>query len=140
MENATKALLIAAAVLIAILLISLGVGVFNTASESMGDADLSEYEIQKFNEKFAQYNGNNKSGAEVNALMQTVFTHNNAQADASTCVQLLNGSTPVIAASTGITNMPPKESTGARYNIVVNYNAQTGLVESVSYAAVTTTP
>ena len=45
MENATKALLIAAAVLIAILIISLGIVVYNKASEAVtGAGDLSEYE------------------------------------------------------------------------------------------------
>ena len=73
MENATKALLIAAAVLIAILLISLGVGVFNKASEQMEDADLSEYNTQKFNEKFTQYAGANVSGADVNGLIESIL-------------------------------------------------------------------
>ena len=52
MENAVKALLIAAAVLIAILIISLGLVVYNKASETANNAgDLSEYEIQQHNER-----------------------------------------------------------------------------------------
>ena len=52
MENATKALLIAAAVLVAILIISLGLVVYNMAAETVNNsANLSEYEIQSFNEK-----------------------------------------------------------------------------------------
>ena len=44
MENATKALMIAAAVIVAILIISLGIGIFNMASEQVDNAgDLSEY-------------------------------------------------------------------------------------------------
>lgn len=38
MENATKALLIAAAVLIAIVLIALGVNLLNSAGDTSGDA------------------------------------------------------------------------------------------------------
>lgn len=38
MENATKALLIAAAVLIAIVLIALGVNLLNSAGDASGDA------------------------------------------------------------------------------------------------------
>ena len=53
MENATKALLIAAAVLVAILIISLGLVVYNMASETVDNAgNLDEYQIQQFNEKF----------------------------------------------------------------------------------------
>lgn len=39
MENATKALLIAAAVLIAIVLIALGVNLLNAAGDTSGDAE-----------------------------------------------------------------------------------------------------
>ena len=39
MENATKALLIAAAVLIVIVIIALGVRLLNTASDTSGQAD-----------------------------------------------------------------------------------------------------
>ena len=77
MENAVKALLIAAAVLIAILIISLGLGVYNKASETVeGAGDLSEYQIQQFNEKFTKYQGTNVSGSDVNALITTVHNHN----------------------------------------------------------------
>jgi type III secretory pathway component EscT len=60
MENATKALLIAAAVLIAVLLISLVMGVLNSGAEQVDNADLSEYEIQQFNDKFNKYVEENK--------------------------------------------------------------------------------
>ena len=92
MENATKALLIAAAVLIAILLISLGVGVFNSASEQMESADLSEYQIQQFNDKFKKYENTSVSGSDVNALLDTVFNHNMAQEEAATRVAIEWGS------------------------------------------------
>ena len=130
MENATKALLIAAAVLIAILLISLGVGVFTTASEQMGNADLSEYEVGKFNEKFTQYEGTNRSGADVNALLQTVFTHNNAQEDVSLCVGVTGAAT--VTSTKGLTTSPTKVSTGSRYTVKCTYNAKSGLVTSVA--------
>jgi len=89
MENATKALLIAAAVLVVILIISLGIGIFNSASEQIDNAgNLSEYEIQKFNEKFTKYVGENLSAADVNALVKTAFNHNCIQEDASTRVRV----------------------------------------------------
>ena len=76
MENATKALLIAAAVLVAILIISLGLAVYNKASNATDSADLSGAEIQAQNEKFLKYDGKNKRGSEVNALLETVLNSN----------------------------------------------------------------
>lgn len=136
MENATKALLIAAAVLIAILLISLGVGIFQKASEQMGSADLSEYEASKFNEKFSQYAGEKKTGAEVNALIETVFTHNNAQADTTTCVTLKNAGTEIISASNNLTEMPAKVGTGGRHVVKCSYS--NGLINIIEIDPVST--
>lgn len=76
MENATKALLIAAAVLIAILIISLGLVVYNKASETMDSVDMSGQEIQAFNEKFTKYAGDSVRGTEVNALLKTAVNNN----------------------------------------------------------------
>lgn len=87
MENATKALLIAAAVLVVILIITLGLVVYNRASRTAEEAgDLSEYQIQVFNEKFRKYEGTNVTGSAVNGMLKTVLNHNLAQEDSSTCV------------------------------------------------------
>ena len=131
MENATKALLIAAAVLIAILLISLGVGVFNTASEQMGEADLSEYQIQQFNDKFSKYEGENESGSEVNALITTVFNHNNQQDDDAMKVSLTVDGDTIVANTGTTTTSPEKVSTGSRYTVTCTYNEASKLITSI---------
>ena len=138
MENATKALLIAAAVLIAILIISLGVFVYTRASDAVGDLDLSEYEIKQFNEKFTRYEGTNESGADVNALLQTVFNHNNSQPDTSTCVSVSGKAT--VSSSNALTTTPARVSTGARYTITCNIDAKSKLVTSITVTQNTTTP
>lgn len=79
MENATKALLIAAAILIAIIIISLGIAVVNQGREAVGNADLSEAEIEAFNSKFLSYEGSSRSAADVNALLSQVLTHNQTE-------------------------------------------------------------
>ena len=43
MENATKALLIAAAILVAILIISLGLVVYNMAAETVQNVNMSDH-------------------------------------------------------------------------------------------------
>jgi len=49
MENATKALLIAAAVLVAIIIISITLVIVNQGQEAVKGTDLSEMEASKFN-------------------------------------------------------------------------------------------
>ena len=77
MENATKALLIAAAVLIAIIIISFGLTVVRQGQQSVQDADLSEAEVTTFNSKFTVFEGTNKSTSNVNAMLDAVLGHNN---------------------------------------------------------------
>ena len=76
MENASKALIIAGAILLAILLISLGLIVFRNASGTINGANLSKEEIQAFNYQFDGYCGTNKSATEVKNLIQVVMANN----------------------------------------------------------------
>ena len=134
MENATKALLIAAAVLVAILIISLGLVVYNMASETIdGAGDLSEYQIQQYNEKFTKYEGENKSGSDVNAMLKTVFNHNQAQEDDSTMVTVGAGTTPGTSdmITTGMTTSPAKVSTGNRYTVSCQYDENSKLITHI---------
>ena len=79
MENASKALIIAGAILLSILLISLGIMVYTNAKGSIGDANLNSEEIQTFNTKISQYCGKNKSANDMNALMSAIIASNGAQ-------------------------------------------------------------
>ena len=68
MENASKALIIAGAILLAILIISLGILIYNQASGVVNNNAMSEVETQNFNQKFTQYEGNSVRGTTVRAL------------------------------------------------------------------------
>ena len=57
MENASKALIIAAAILLSILIIALGMRVFNSARSATGSVDLSPQEISSHNSRFEAYVG-----------------------------------------------------------------------------------
>lgn len=75
MENASKALIMAGAVLVAILIVSLGVVIFNNFSKSVKDnANMDEQEIANFNSKLTPYMGDSISGSQVNALIQLVIS------------------------------------------------------------------
>ena len=125
MENAVKALLIAAAVLIAILIISLGLVVYNRASETVNSAgDLSEYQVQQFNEKFTKYEGENVSGSDVNALVTTLFIYNlkSEQASRITLTDNASGDSVDIGIDpdsydSEITATPTKVPASRRYSI-----------------------
>ena len=75
MENASKALIIAGAILLAILLISLGIMIFNQAQDTVSNSGMSEAEITAFNNKFLKYEGNQK-GTMVKAMVQEVLANN----------------------------------------------------------------
>ena len=78
MENASKALLIAGAILIVILLIGVGMMVYQGAQGSIQEAvsRMNQQEKQIYNEQFTQYEGTNKKGSQVKALIQAVSTNN----------------------------------------------------------------
>ena len=75
MENASKALIIAGAILLAILIISLGILIYNQAAGIANGNSMSEVEITQFNTQFTQYEGK-QSGTTVRSLLQKVISNN----------------------------------------------------------------
>ena len=129
MENATKALLIAAAVLIAILIISLGLVVYNSSAETVNQANLSQQEVQAANEKFARYNGTNKRGSEVNAMLNTVLNANVDAAAGETGRQVAVSGAVTLAGNAK--SIASQADTSALYTIQVNYDGPGGLVKTI---------
>ncbi len=70
MENASKALLIAGAILLCILIIAIGMFIYNSAQSTITDSmtSLSTQEIDAFNNQFTSYEGA-QTGSQVKALM-----------------------------------------------------------------------
>lgn len=92
MENATKALIIAAAILIAIVLISLGVFVLGQGNTMVQEnSDLSDVEVSTFNSKFEPYLGGNVSGTKVKQLVNAVKQNNLNNTDDSRKITLTTG-------------------------------------------------
>ena len=75
MENASKALIIAGAILLSILLIGLGMMVYSKAKGTLDDTGIDDVAVQTFNSKFSDYEGTNVSGASVNALLTTIVNN-----------------------------------------------------------------
>lgn len=90
MENTTKALVIAACVLVAVLIISLGMSIYSKSSSSEASADsISDVEAMARNKQYQMYEGN-RSGSEVKALLQKAADNNQtlykSQDTIKTCV------------------------------------------------------
>ena len=133
MENATKALLIAAAVLIAILIISLGLVVYNKASETVDSVDMSGNEVQAYNEKFDKYHGVQR-GTEVNAMVKTVFNHNlqqSAAGETEDSGRFITVTGEVELAADAATLPTTMASTGRTYVVTVTHDPVTGLVTTI---------
>lgn len=80
LENSTKALLIAGAVLICIILISIGVFIVNNANNVISTSgDVSNtYSLEVWNKQFSVYEGK-QSGRNVKKLLDTVITANSTK-------------------------------------------------------------
>ena len=91
MENASKALIIAGAILIAILIIGLGVFIFNQAANTFDNNQFDQLAVQQFNAQFEPYEGN-QMGSEVRQLLQKVISNNYTYSDDESMQVKVNGS------------------------------------------------
>lgn len=74
MENASKALIIAGAILLSILIIALGIYVFNMAKGVTDTKALNDIEIAQFNQQFTNYKGK-IIGSGVKTLLDKVISN-----------------------------------------------------------------
>lgn len=96
MENASKALIIAGAILISIVIITLGVMIVNNVTGLIsGASDMSEQEVATFNSKFLSYEGSRVSGSNARALFSLLKSHNNQHRDDPSMQISLNLTTTV---------------------------------------------
>ena len=79
MENASKALLIAGAILICILLIAIGMYIYNSAQGTIQTAagQMGQQEKEMYNAMIRKYIGNSKKGTDVKQMIDDVINQNN---------------------------------------------------------------
>ena len=129
MENASKALIIAGAILLAILIISLGIMIYNQASGVVDSNAMDEVAVTSFNEKFRQYEGQNIRGANVKALINSIAQNNlSNQGDTSKQITLVfdNADKGKITTSNGIS-----VQTGKSYKVECEADTQSGYITTV---------
>ena len=157
MENASKALIMAGAILIAIMIVSLGILVFNKMSSSAKDAaNMDEQEVANFNSKLTPYVGKNINGSQINALIQLVVSIDNNAVNAgdktkSVCIKYPLDATAGAAtntikvndAGTAVDGMDKskrvKTGVGIFYNVEAKYG-NNGLINDITVAVATATP
>lgn len=150
MENASKALIMAGAILIAILVISLGVYIFNNMSNSViENANLDSEEISSFNSQITPYLGQNISGSQVNALIQLAISIDNKALSSSDYIKRVsvyrdsestdNAIVELKADDTAITYGTQRNvATGTFYKVEGTYDGN-GLITSIVVTQNTTT-
>lgn len=82
MENASKALLIAGAILLSILIIAIGMYIYNSASSTITSSvgSMSTQEKDAFNNQFTAYEGA-QTGSKVKALIGVLIANSNTYMD-----------------------------------------------------------
>ena len=78
MENASKALIIAGAILVSILIVGLGVIIYNNVQDVATSGTLDTQQISAHNSPFQGYFGDYVSGSNVRALLTQVQANNSA--------------------------------------------------------------
>lgn len=140
MENASKALLIAGAILIAILLIGIAMMVFGNINGITGMAgqQVDALEIQGFNRQFEQYEGENVSGSNVKTLISNINASNATYADdTSKQIDAGTGSNNVVS-STGTSPKVLSGTIGTNYRYKVTFGKDaSGFINSVTITRVT---
>lgn len=132
MENASKALLIAGAILIVILLIAVGMMVYRGAQGSIQKAigSMSSTEKDIHNSQFEPFIGNKVSGSNVRSLLSKIITNNSD--DNNVKVELTyNG------AKAEPDNVMKKISTAASANYKVEPTYSDGVITAITITAPT---
>lgn len=80
MENASKALIIAGAILLSILIIGLGMFIYQQAAGAMGGANLDPQKANAYNQEFINYAGT-ITGANARSLYNVIASHNRTYTD-----------------------------------------------------------
>jgi hypothetical protein len=138
MENASKALIIAAAILISIMIISLGIWVFSMANKATSGVNLDEATVSQFNQQFAQYEGTRKSGSIVKTLLGTVRSNNTSHVDDASMRVAVTGAATMSSNKTTANDITTEYNTaikaienGSTYDVSFEY-AESGLINKIT--------
>ena len=135
MENASKALIIAGAILLSILIIGLGMYIYTQASGAMSGANLDPQKVNAYNSELEQYAGT-QSGTNVRALCDVIRAHNNANTDDKTLnidIAISNEAPATAAPSDKVTastvnGVKEQIYAGKTYTVTFGYDSNSGYI------------
>ncbi len=125
MENASKALIIAGAILISIVLVSVGVLVVNSLRPDEAIGSITQQEVDSFNSKFLSSTGNSVAGSTVKTLISTVITNNAQNADYQISINDMTASADLSAYRNTINN-------SRRYKVLITEYATDGRIAAIT--------
>ncbi|MCR5185982.1 MAG: hypothetical protein K6D97_02555 [Clostridia bacterium] len=110
MENASKALIIAGAILLSILIIAIGMYIYSSAQAQVENSitNMSTSEIEGFNSTFTSYQGE-QTGSQVKALLNRLVANANTYAEEPAKI-------PCISYNTDDNNPPAEIGKNSAYN------------------------
>lgn len=145
MENASKALIIAGAILLAILIIGLGMFIFNSASDTLNKtgARMTQEEKQTYNAQFQKFIGEKKSGTDVKTLVNVLVQNHSTQIESGEkgrlpAINYKSRSTTITATfgeeapENTFNNMLNNIKITATYKVEVNLDEKAGLVKEIN--------
>ncbi len=127
MENASKALIIAGAILLAILLISLGIMIFNQAQDTVSGSGMDQAAVTSFNNQLLKYEGS-KKGTMVKAMIQEVLAIN-AESDNNDSISVQVQFNSEAATTTPTTSRIINNNT---YEIVMGYDGSSNRINKIT--------
>ena len=142
MENASKALIIAGAILLSIAIIGIGMFVYNSVSDTIsGAADMTPQEVEAYNQTYLTYEGV-RNGSQLKALCDSVRQHNMNAADPSQEISIISGTAaaeypaPTATGSTGTTateinTIKNSLLSGRQYTVSLGFDPDTGRVTQI---------
>lgn len=132
MENASKALIIAGAILLSILLISLGIYIFTQAQTVVNGSGMTQAEVKSFNEQFLKYERTSVKGSEVKSLIQEVNVNNKQDESLERQIELTGVAKE---ATSGSTSGDSTSTGGKTYSTSNILNTKTYTVEIQEYGS-----
>lgn len=128
MENASKALIIAGAILLSILIIGLGMAVFQNVKSSISDVNLDKEQVEAINSQYTPYIGTAIKGSKIKSLCELVKNSNLTAADATTDLVTING----VTAATDIDALKNKIANGKTYGVTATYEGPSGTIDTIT--------
>lgn len=118
MDNASKALIMAGAILLAVMLVSLGVILYNRAKDQVDTASgtFDSLGVQSFNAQFEPYIGTKVKPSSVRSLITAVITS--------------NASSPNQVTLNGVTD-PSSVSNNQTYTVTATYDTTTAYITAI---------